>query len=162
MIYIFDFQYSDKSYLRYICFTKSGSHSHGIQVSIFLLKISRDSEPFVSFGKMSHILRSKKETGSVSYLTDSTLSLVRTLFSRKPKLLFFSTKTSFVRGGESPCKNLHVSVTSILFFQWHIVTVILLKQFLEILWLVIICNPQCSFVYSIYFSVKATTMEHPN
>ena len=47
---------------------------------IFLLKISRDSESFISFGKMFYIFGDKKETVSVPYLTEFTLRLVRTLF----------------------------------------------------------------------------------
>ena len=49
----------------------------------FSLKISRDSESFMSFGNMSHIVGAKKETVSVPYLTEFTLRLVRTLFPRK-------------------------------------------------------------------------------
>ena len=58
-------------------------HSDGIHFFIFLLKISRDSESFMSFGKMSHIFGAKKGTVSVPYLTEFTLRLVRTLFPRK-------------------------------------------------------------------------------
>ena len=47
---------------------------------IFLLKVSRDSESFMFFGKMSHIFGAKKETVSLPYLTEFTLRLVRTLF----------------------------------------------------------------------------------
>ena len=60
----------------------------------------------MSFGKMYHIFGAKKETVSVPYLTEFTLRLVSTLFSRKLKLLFLSTKISFIRGGQKcPCKN---------------------------------------------------------
>ena len=58
-------------------------HSSGIHFFIFLLKISRDSESFMSFGNMSHIFGAKKETLSVPYLTEFTLRLVKTLFPRK-------------------------------------------------------------------------------
>ena len=36
--------------------------------------------------------------------------------------MFLSTKISFIRGGESPCKNLYVWVARILIFLWCIVT----------------------------------------
>ena len=36
--------------------------------------------------------------------------------------MFLSTKISFIRGGESPCKNFYVSVARILIFLWCIVT----------------------------------------
>ena len=58
-------------------------HSDGIQFLIFPLKISRDSESFMSLGKMSHIFGAKKETVSVPYLTEFTVRLVRKLFPRK-------------------------------------------------------------------------------
>ena len=89
---------------------------------LFLLKISRNSESFMSFGKMFHIFGAKKETVSVPYLTELTLRLVRTLFPRKLQLLFLSIKISFIRGGESPCKNLYISVARILIFLCCIVT----------------------------------------
>ena len=158
MICIFDFHYSDKPYLRYICLTKS---ARAIQFLIFLLKISRDAESFMAFGKMSHIFGPKKETVSVPYLTEFTLRLVRTLFPRKLKL-FLSTKISLIRDGENPCKNFYISVARILIYLWCIVTAIILNQVLERWWLVIIRDSQCSFVYSIYFIIKASTMEEPN
>ena len=83
MICIFDFHYSDKTYLGIYVLQSLQGHSDGIHFLIFLLKISRDSESFMSFGKMSHIFRAKKETVSVQYLTEITLRLVRTLFPRK-------------------------------------------------------------------------------
>ena len=43
-------------------------HTDGIYFLIFLLKISRDLESFVSFCKMSHIFGAKKETISLSLL----------------------------------------------------------------------------------------------
>ena len=43
MIYIFDFYYSDKSYLRYICFTKSARAVTWNPFFDFFKKISRDS-----------------------------------------------------------------------------------------------------------------------
>ena len=87
MTCIFDFHYADKSYLRYM-FHKV---CKGIPVEsiffIFLLSISRDSESFISFVKMSHIFGVKKETVSVPYLTEFSLRLVNeesvTLFCRK-------------------------------------------------------------------------------
>ena len=36
--------------------------------------------------------------------------------------MFLSTKISFIRGGESPCKNLHVSIARILIVLWCVVT----------------------------------------
>ena len=92
-----------------------------MQFFIFLLKISRDSESFISFGKIFHIFGAKKETISVPYLTQFSLRLVRTLFPRKLSLLFISTKISFAKGGESSCKNFYVSVAGILIFLWCIV-----------------------------------------
>ena len=76
---------------------------------------------------MHHIFGAKKETASVPYLTEFTLRLVRTLFPRKPQLLYLSTKISFIRGEESPCKNLYVCNGSMLYCD----RVILLKQFLK-------------------------------
>ena len=70
---------------------------------------------------MSHIFGAKKETASVPYLIEFTLRLVGTLLPRKLQLLFLSTNILFIRGGESPCKNLHVSVARILIFLWCIV-----------------------------------------
>ena len=55
----------------------------GIPMESIFLKISRDSESFMSLGKMSHIYGAKKETVSTPYLTEITLRLVRTLFPRK-------------------------------------------------------------------------------
>ena len=49
---------------------------------IFRLKIYIDLESFIFFGKMSDIFGAKKETISVSYLTEFTLRLARTLFPR--------------------------------------------------------------------------------
>ena len=43
MIYIFDFYYSDKSYLWYICFTKSARAVTWNPLFDFFKKISRDS-----------------------------------------------------------------------------------------------------------------------
>ena len=50
-------------------------YSDGIHFLIFLLKISRDSESFTSFGKMSHIFGAKKQIFSVPYLTEFTLCI---------------------------------------------------------------------------------------
>ena len=75
MICIFDFHYSDKTYLGTYVLQSLQGHSDGIHFFIFHLKISRDSESFISFGKMSHIFAAKKETVSVPYLTEFTLLL---------------------------------------------------------------------------------------
>ena len=53
--------------------------SHGNHFLIFLLKILRDSESFISFGKISHIFGAKK-TATVLYLTEFTFRLVTKLF----------------------------------------------------------------------------------
>ena len=49
----------------------------------FSFDFSRDSESFMSFGKMSHIFGAKEETVPIPYLTQFTLSPVGTLFPRK-------------------------------------------------------------------------------
>ena len=133
-------------------------HSHRIHVFIFPFKISRDSESFISYGIMPHTFGAKKETVSVPYLIEFTLRLVRTLFPRKPLLLYLSTKISFIRGEESSCKNLYACNVSMLYCD----RLILLKQFWRRWWLAIICNSQWLLVYSIYFIIKASAIEHPN
>ena len=83
MICIFDFHYSYKPTCGTYVLQSLQGHSDGIHFFIFLLKISRDSEPFMSFGKMSHIFGAKKGTVSVPYHTEFTLRLVRRFFPRK-------------------------------------------------------------------------------
>ena len=58
-------------------------HSHWIHFFAFLLKISRASESFIAFDKMSYIFGTKKGTVLLPCLTEFTLCLVRTLFSHK-------------------------------------------------------------------------------
>ena len=89
---------------------------------IFALNAFSVSEFFISFGKISHISEAKKETDSVSYLTEFTLRLFKKLFPRKLQFQFLSTKTSFKRGGENPCKTLNVSMARVPIFLWCIVT----------------------------------------
>ena len=88
---------------------------------IFLLKMSGDSEWFISYAKMNHIFGDKKETVPVPNHTEFILCLVRTWYPRKLYMLFFSTKVSLIRGEESPCKNLYILVARILIFWWCIV-----------------------------------------
>ena len=126
---------------------------------IFLLKISRDLESFISFGKMSHIFGAKKETISLSLLFVSLerYSLVNC------NCCFFPQKFHSLEVGKALVR---ICVFLLLEFSYFYGVLcdrgFLLKQVLERWWLAIKCDFQCSFVYSIYFIVKASTMEHPN
>ena len=83
MTCIFDFTTQINPTCRTYVLQSLQGHTDRIYFLIFLLKISRDLESFISFGQMSHIFGDKKEIASVPHLTEFTLLLARTLFPRK-------------------------------------------------------------------------------
>ena len=75
--------FSDKSYLRYICFAKSTRAFLRNPDFDFNLNACSVSEFFISFDKMSHIFGAKKKTDAVPYLTEFALRLVMDVIKHK-------------------------------------------------------------------------------